>query len=76
MANKKKWIRGKIKWFDPVRGEGSLRAVDSKLSYYFNDSILRKYRGKPNPKLPQNLDVEFVPSEDMHYVEVEEIRGY
>ena len=70
--NKVNWVKGKVRWFDPVRGEGFLRDEEGN-SYFINESILENV--KNSKKLKQNKTVKFKLSEDIHFVEVEKILG-
>ena len=73
MAKKQiEWVKGKVRWFDPVRGEGYLRDENG-VSYFINESILGD--PKNSKKLKQNKSVKFKLSEDIHFVEVEKILG-
>ena len=72
MSTKVNWVMGKVRWFDPIRGEGYLRDEDGK-SYFINESILQN--PKNSKKLKQNRKVKFQISQDSHFVEVERILG-
>ena len=72
MADKKiKWMLGKVRWFDEVKGEGLVRGEDGQSFYVHYSAIDSKKKSK---NLKENKKVKFQIVEDSHYIQISKIK--
>lgn len=72
MADKKiKWMMGKVRWFDEVKGEGLVRGEDGQ-SFYVHYSAIDSEKKHKN--LNENSKVKFQLVEDSHYIQVSRVK--
>ena len=59
MASKKvKWMMGKVRWYDAVKGEGYIRSEDGH-SFYVNEAILSSLKNSKKLKKDTTKQLNF-----------------
>ena len=72
MANPK-WLNGKVRWFDKLKGDGLIRS-DQGDSFYFHYSSIESKQKTKHLSLERNQEVQFKLHEDSEFTQVLKVR--
>jgi cold shock CspA family protein len=66
-----RWIKGKVRWFDNVKGEGLVRDTQTNECYYVHYSAIES--DKTIKELETNQPIIFQLAIDSHYTQVSKL---